>query len=42
MSLSDEERALIVSMQLEKSARFMTEAETVAGLGLWNVVANRI
>ena len=42
MSLSQEERALIVSMQLEKSARFLTEAETVAGLGLWNVVSNRI
>lgn len=32
MSLSDEERALIVSMQLEKSSRFMTEAETVAAM----------
>lgn len=42
MSLSNEERTLIVSMQLEKSARFLTEAETVAGLGLWDVVANRI
>ena len=42
MSLSNEERALIVSMQMEKSARFLTEAETIAGLGLWDVVANRI
>ena len=42
MSLSSEERALIVSMQMEKAVRFMTEAETIAKIGLWDVVANRI
>ena len=42
MSLSNEERALIVSMQMEKAVRFMTEAETIAKIGLWDVVANRI
>ncbi|MBO6030470.1 MAG: hypothetical protein J6Q22_03270 [Prevotella sp.] len=42
MSLSNEERALIVSMQMEKSARFLTEAETVAGLGLWDMVSKSI
>jgi len=41
MSLSNEERALIVSMQMEKAVRFMTEAETIAKIGLWDVVANQ-
>lgn len=42
MSLSDDERMLIVGMQLEKSDRFIAEADAIAGIGLWDVVANRI
>ena len=42
MSLSNEERDVIVRMQLEKSDRFMFEAETVAGMNMWNLVANRL
>lgn len=42
MSLSNEERELIVRMQLEKSDRFVSEAMSIANLGMWDVVANRI
>ena len=42
MSLSNEERELIVSMELEKSDRFFAQAEVVAEKQLWDLVANRI
>lgn len=42
MILDNENRALVIKMQLEKSDRFMSEADAVAGLQLWDLVANRI
>lgn len=42
MSLSNEERTLIVQMELEKSDRFMEQASLVAEQGMWDLVANRI
>lgn len=42
MILDNENRALVIKMQLEKSDRFMSEADAVAGLQLWDLVAKRI
>ena len=42
MSLSPEERAIVVRMQFEKSDKFMQEAVKVAEMGMWDLVANRI
>lgn len=42
MSLSQEERTIIVGLELEKADRFLSQAEAVANLGIWDVVANRI
>ena len=42
MSLSPEERALVVRMQFEKSDKFMQEAVKVAEMEMWDFVANRI
>ena len=42
MSLSKEERDVIVKMQMEKSDRFISEAVSVARMGLWDLVANRL
>jgi len=42
MNLSNEERELIVRMELEKSDRFLEQAEIVAEKQLWDLVANRI
>ncbi|MBR5700150.1 MAG: HEPN domain-containing protein [Bacteroidales bacterium] len=42
MKLSSEEREIIIKMQLEKSDRFMSEALAVSGLGMWDLVANRL
>lgn len=42
MSLSEEERSIIVQMQLEKSDKFMSDAVKVAEMGMWDLVANRI
>ncbi len=42
MSLSNEERDIIVKMELEKSDRFFEQAEIVAEKQLWDLVANRI
>jgi uncharacterized protein (UPF0332 family) len=42
MSLSQEERAIVVGLELEKADKFLAQAEAVAELGIWDVVANRI
>ena len=42
MSLNKEERTLIVQMELEKSERFMDQADYVANNQMWDLVANRI
>lgn len=42
MSLSNDERALIVQMEMEKSNRFMEQATLVAEQDMWDLVANRI
>lgn len=42
MSLSQEERAIVVGLELEKADKFISQAEAVAELGIWDVVANRI
>ena len=42
MSLSQEERAIVVGLELEKADKFLAQAEAVAALEIWDVVANRI
>ena len=42
MSLSKEEREIVVGLELEKADKFIVEAEAVASMNLWDVVANRI
>lgn len=42
MSLSDDERAAIVSFRIQKSKETMEEAVGIATLGYWNAVANRL
>ena len=42
MSLSQEERAIVVGLELEKADKFLSQADTVAEMGIWDVVANRI
>ena len=42
MSLSQEERAIVVGLELEKADKFLAQAKAVAALGIWDVVANRI
>ena len=42
MSLSQEERTIVVGLELEKADKFLAQAEAVAALGIWDVVANRI
>ncbi len=42
MSLTQEERAIIVGLELEKADKFLLQATAVASLALWDVVANRI
>lgn len=42
MSLSEEDRSVVVRMELEKSDKFMADAVKVAELGMWDMVANRI
>ena len=41
MSLSNEERNTIVALELEKSERFLQQAEMVRGLLQWDLAANR-
>ena len=42
MSLSQEERTIVVGLELEKADKFLSQADAVAALGIWDVVANRI
>ena len=42
MSLSQEERAIVVGLELEKADKFLSQADAVAQMGIWDVVANRI
>ena len=42
MSLSQEERTIVVGLELDKADKFLSQACSVADLGIWDVVANRI
>jgi len=42
MSLSQEERDIVVGLELEKAEKFLSQADAVAALGIWDLVANRI
>lgn len=42
MSLNDEERQIIVSLEKEKSINTFSEIEVLCKVGLWNNIANRI
>ena len=42
MSLTDEERSILVKLEYEKGAAFMEQAEKIAELGYWDMVANRL
>ena len=42
MSLSQEERSIVVGLELEKADKFLAQADAVSALGIWDVVANRI
>ena len=41
MSLSDEDRKTMVSLELDKAERFMQQAEMVRNLQQWDLAANR-
>ena len=41
MSLTDEERAILVKLEYEKGMSFIGQAEKIAELGYWDMVANR-
>ena len=41
MSLNNEERNTLVSLQMEKANRFLEQAEMVRGLQQWDLAANR-
>ena len=42
MSLTDEERTILVSLEYEKGKSFLEQAEKIAELGFWDMVANRL
>ncbi len=42
MSLSEDERSAMVSVQIQKAKDTLTEAYGIAALGYWNAVANRL
>lgn len=42
MSLTDEERAILVNLEYEKGKSFLVQAEKIAELGYWDMVANRL
>ncbi|MBR6445372.1 MAG: HEPN domain-containing protein [Prevotella sp.] len=41
MSLNNEERKIIVNLQMEKADRFLTQAEMVREMQQWDLAANR-
>ena len=42
MSLTDEERAILVKLEYEKGVSFIEQAEKIAELDYWDMVANRL
>ncbi|MBR1512722.1 MAG: HEPN domain-containing protein [Bacteroidales bacterium] len=42
MSLNDEERRIIVGLEIEKSRRTFSEIEILRQAGLWDNIANRL
>ena len=42
MSLTEEERAILVNLEYEKGKSFLVQAEKIAELGYWDMVANRL
>lgn len=42
MSLSEEERRIIVQLELERAKRTFAEVETLKDAGMWNGVCNRL
>ena len=42
MKLNDEERRVMVSLEYEKAKSFLEQAEKIAAMDLWDVVANRL
>ena len=42
MKLNDEERQIMVSLEYEKAMSFLEQAERIAAMDLWDVVANRL
>jgi len=42
MSLSEEERKIIVQLELERAKRTFAEVETLKAAGMWNGVCNRL
>ena len=42
MSLSEEERRIIVKLELERAKRTCAEVETLKDAGMWNGVCNRL
>ena len=42
MRLNDEERRIIVNLEYEKALFFLKQAESIAALDFWDVVANRL
>ena len=42
MSLTNEERTILVQREYEKSLAFYSQAQANAEIGLWDVVANRL
>ena len=42
MKLNDEERRIMVNLEYEKALSFLEQAEKVAAMDLWDVVANRL
>ena len=42
MSLNDEERALMVALELERARKLIVETEKISDLGMWNTAASRL
>lgn len=42
MSLTSEERSILISLEIEKAERFYDQAQKNAAIELWDVVANRL
>ena len=42
MSLTEEEREILVKLEYEKGKSFLEQAEKIAELGYWDMVANRL